>query len=209
MSASLKIALVGATGGLGRAIFEQASARGHAVTAVVRDVEKARSMFPGAMIDQVSVEDGHGLVEAFQGHDCVIEVVSNSLRPHGVAHIIAASESAQVPIFVACGGAGCLMTKEGSDAIRLCDAPGLSFLKNLTQMHLGVQSIAFASSIPTVMQICPPSMSDGALTSGFKPSKNISHGVQSASYSDFASVLLLSLESPLTYNRSMIGLNRI
>ena len=39
----MKIAVIGATGMAGRAIFEEATTRGHEVTAIVRNVEKARA----------------------------------------------------------------------------------------------------------------------------------------------------------------------
>ena len=38
----MKIAVIGATGMAGQAVFEEATKRGHAVTAIVRDADKAR-----------------------------------------------------------------------------------------------------------------------------------------------------------------------
>lgn len=80
-----KIAVVGATGGLGQRLVSQALAAGYAVTAAVRDGGKAASLFgPSVSVAVVDIASGEGLPAAFAGQDVVVEVISNSERPHGI-----------------------------------------------------------------------------------------------------------------------------
>ena len=78
-SNKMKVAVVGATGGLGREIVRQSLKRGYEVVAAVRDQAKATAMFAGqaVKIAQVNIDGGEGLKEAFAGVDCVLEVISN------------------------------------------------------------------------------------------------------------------------------------
>ena len=103
-----RIAVVGATGGLGQEIVLQSVAAGYEVIAVVRDVVKAKSMFESiASVVHIATADlssGEGLTEAFTGAQVVVEVVSNTERPHNIQNIVSKCETTGVSVFVACGG---------------------------------------------------------------------------------------------------------
>ncbi len=68
----MKIAVIGATGMLGRPVTEQLIEAGHDVTVLARDTDKARRMFPGgATVVRADVFDGDSLREGLRGHEGV------------------------------------------------------------------------------------------------------------------------------------------
>jgi len=68
----MHIAIIGATGYVGAAIRDEALARGHDVTAIVRHVEKLPS-HPHLTPKAVDVADGAALAEALSGQQAVIQ----------------------------------------------------------------------------------------------------------------------------------------
>ena len=57
------------------------------------------------------------------------------------------------------------------------------------------------------MQLSPPGMTTEEFTGQFKPTMNISGGVNSVSYKDVADVLMQALEDDSNdFNRTMIGI---
>ena len=209
-SLSKRIAIVGATGGLGQEIAKQSIASGYEVTAVVRDEAKAKSLFESSVtIKPVDLSTGEGLTDAFEGVDVVVEVISNSERPHGIQTIVSSCEKSSVKVFVACGGAGQLFIdpeKLNRLVTILETMPNMGWARPVTDLHMVVQDIAFKSSIPTVFQIAPPGMANESLTNKFTAAKDMNAGVSSVSYQDVASVLLETLKDAPSFNRAMMGI---
>jgi len=208
----MKIAVVGATGGLGQQIVKLGVARGHEMTCVVRNLEKAREMFGAeASIVVADLATGTGLDEAFAGKDAVVEVISNEERPHGIATIIAKCESNNVDKLAVIGGAGALYTSAEKNKrvyTDLAAMPGMEWITPITLLHLQVQELAFKSSVRVVMQIEPPGMTATEATGAFEATKQeVSAGVFSVSYADVAALFLDSLAAAADdNNRQMIGL---
>lgn len=75
-----KILVLGATGGTGRQIIEQALARGHQVTALVRSPEKAGPL-KGARLVVGDVSDENTLREAVRGQDAVLSALGTPASP--------------------------------------------------------------------------------------------------------------------------------
>lgn len=75
-----KILVLGATGGTGRLIVEQALARGHHVTALVRSPEKASGL-KGARLVVGDVRDEKVVREALKGQDAVISALGTPASP--------------------------------------------------------------------------------------------------------------------------------
>ena len=206
---TMQIAIVGATGGLGKEIVRQSLLRGYAVTAAIRDTAKAETLFEGkaVRIASVNLNSGAGLDEAFSGVNVVVEVISNDQRPSGVEKIVSACERANVKTFVACGGAGQLFQEDGSRVVTMLEKmPDMGWARPITDLHMRVQELSFASSIPMVLQIAPPGMNDGEASGTVKPCKDKPAGVFSTSYQDVAFCLLEALENP-EFNRSMMGIS--
>ena len=102
------IFLLGATGGTGRQVLSQGIARGHAVTALVRDPPRSGARLgPARVLRGDLLDDSVDLASAMRGHDAVVSTlgVGKSFRPNGLVRraapkIVRAMESAGVRRFV-------------------------------------------------------------------------------------------------------------
>lgn len=108
----MQLALIGATGRIGRHIAAEAAARGHAVTSLTREV--------------VDIFDRQALARALQGHDAVVSAYG--APTDALLHLLAtvatsvtqAARLAGVPRVLTIGGAGVLEVAPG---VRLGDTP--------------------------------------------------------------------------------------
>jgi uncharacterized protein len=66
----MKIAIVGATGFIGQHIFNEAVARQHQITALVRNLEKVTAA-AGVTAQALNLQDTQSLSAALAGHDAV------------------------------------------------------------------------------------------------------------------------------------------
>lgn len=69
---SLKLAVLGATGGTGLEIVRQAVERGHSVTAFVRSPERLKPFRDRITVQQGNLLNSAGLAGVIQGHDAVL-----------------------------------------------------------------------------------------------------------------------------------------
>jgi uncharacterized protein len=122
----MKIALIGATGYVGSAILQEALARGHAVTALVKHPEKVVAQ-DGVCAVGADVTDEDELAAQLSGHDAVISAFSGHAHGdvlgyylQGMASIVAATKRAGVPRLLVVGGAGGLEVAPG---VQLLDTP--------------------------------------------------------------------------------------
>lgn len=121
----MKIALIGATGNIGRHIAQEAIRRGHFVTAIVREKKTLPPEVDGAQTVVASLESQAALVEAIRGHD----VLASAYGPGNssidsivnTAHtLVTAARSAGIRRLVIVGGAGSLEVAPG---VQLVDTP--------------------------------------------------------------------------------------
>jgi putative NADH-flavin reductase len=82
----MKLLLLGATGRLGRELVGQGLARGHEITALVRNPEKLEVDHGALRVVRGDVLEGDGLASAAKGQDAVVSAlgVGASLRPRGL-----------------------------------------------------------------------------------------------------------------------------
>ena len=117
MKVAKKIALIGASGFIGSRLLAELSARGHAVTAIVRNPEKVASL-PGVTAVKGDVFDKDGLAKLLAGHDAVISAVHFSASDPQV--LLAAVKQSGVKRYLVVGGAGSLEVAPG---VKLFDTP--------------------------------------------------------------------------------------
>lgn len=86
----MNLVVLGATGGTGRLVVEQALAAGHTVTALVRSPEKLATSQPNVRVVTGSATDPESLERALEGADAVISTLG------GGGSVIADSTSAIV-----------------------------------------------------------------------------------------------------------------
>lgn len=121
----MKIALVGATGKIGRHIARSAMARGHAVTAVVRSDAHLPAELEGARITVAALDDSNALAAAIRGYDVLASAFGPA--PGDLAALaatakalIAAARTAGIKRLIVVGGAGSL---EAAPGLQLLDTP--------------------------------------------------------------------------------------
>lgn len=121
----MKIALVAATGKIGRQIAQQAIGRGHEVTAIVRRDTDLPPELAGARLVIAPLDDRDALVAAIRGNDVLASAYGPA--PGDYASIgkvadalVAAARDAGIRRLVVVGGAGSLEVAPG---LQLVDAP--------------------------------------------------------------------------------------
>jgi putative NADH-flavin reductase len=113
----MKVALIGASGKIGSQILAELVSRGHAVTAVARNIDKveARQNVTPAVGD---LADTGALAATLRGHDAIISSVRfRMFRP---AQLLDAVRASGVKRLLMVGGAGTLEVKPG---VALIDTP--------------------------------------------------------------------------------------
>jgi putative NADH-flavin reductase len=118
----MKIAIIGASGFVGAPVTAEALARGHEVTAIVRDISKLPP-HPRLHAFAANATDAETLAEALGGHDVAIHAFHPGksvpmteiydLFVEGHKAIIAAAKNSGVPRLLCVGGAASLKTEEG------------------------------------------------------------------------------------------------
>ncbi|PSJ59673.1 NAD(P)-dependent oxidoreductase [Pseudaminobacter soli (ex Li et al. 2025)] len=122
----MKIALIGASGFVGKAILKEAVSRGWNVTAIVRHPEKVEKL-PGVTAKQVDVNDVDALAKALSGHDVIVSSFNGgwgdpdiyNKHLNGSRDIVKAAKAAKTRLIVI-GGAGSL---EAAPGVQIVDTP--------------------------------------------------------------------------------------
>lgn len=109
----MKVLILGATGSIGRHLVPQALARGHEVTALVRDSRRLRETGPGMRVIEGDALDAAAVDRAVQGQDAVIYALGTrqlfkptTLFSDSTRILIAAMERHGVRRLVAITGVG-------------------------------------------------------------------------------------------------------
>ena len=113
----MKVVLIGASGFIGSRLLAELSARGHAVTAIVRNPEKIAAL-AGVTAVKGDVFDKNGLAKLLAGHDAVISAVHFSASDPQL--LLAAVKQSGVKRYLVVGGAGSLEVASG---VKLFDTP--------------------------------------------------------------------------------------
>lgn len=123
----MKVALIGATGFVGKALLEELLARGHDVTALARDPAKLEAR-PQLQVVKADVLNADEVRNAVAGVDTVIsaynagwanpDLYNEFLR--GTRAIVAGTKAAGVKRYIVIGGAGSLYAPDGT---QLVDSP--------------------------------------------------------------------------------------
>lgn len=115
------VTLIGASGFVGTAILNELLAKGHQVTAVVRNPEKISASSPNLSVVKADVADTNALVDACKGRDAVISaynpgwsnpnIYEETLRNYPL--ILDAVKKSGVKRLLCVGGAGTLFCAPG------------------------------------------------------------------------------------------------
>jgi len=102
-----RVLIVGATGGTGRQLVEQALERGHTVTALARDPSALRVEHPRLTVVRGNVLDYQSVEAAVRGQDAVVSALGHKrffgptrILSEGTRNVLHAVETHHVPRFV-------------------------------------------------------------------------------------------------------------
>jgi uncharacterized protein len=113
----MKIAIIGITGNVGSRLATELLRRGHEVTGIARNPNKASSQ-PGLALKEGDVKDQGKLADLLRGHNAVVHSVM--FVSTDVSNVIGATKKAGVPRLLVVGGAGSLEVAPG---LQLVDTP--------------------------------------------------------------------------------------
>lgn len=203
---AMRLFILGATGGVGRALVEQALQRGHHVTAFVRSPQKLDGI-AGTTVLRGDPRNAGQLRDALPGHDAVL----SSLGPTGIGPttIVADGARATVAAMQAIGlrrlllvGVAVLFENDGI----LPAIARRTFLRNVARDSAEMERVVAASGLDwTVAR--PPRLTDGKPTFAYGVADGrMPDGARlTISRADVAHFLLDEVERPAHVHR-IVGL---
>ncbi len=194
----LKLFVLGATGGTGRALLQQARGRGHLVTAFVRSPEKLWPLANGVTMVQGDPRDPDALLAAIPGHDAVVSAIGaaglgwSTIVGDCARSTVAAMEATGVRRLLVVGVAA-LFENDGF----LPAIARRTFLRNVARDHAEMERIVSQSGLDWTIAR-PPRMTNGARTQAWGAADGrMPPGARlSISRADVADFLLEELERP-------------
>ena len=164
---ALRLLILGATGGTGRALLEQARRKGHLVTAFVRSPDKLAGIGDGVT---VRPGDPHSVAElraALPGHD----VVLSTLGAPGPGHSTLLRDCAASTV-KAMQEAGVRRLMVVSAAVLFPEAPlgwlmRRTFLRNVAQDSIEMERVVMASGLDWTIAR-PPRLTNGPRTGRYR-----------------------------------------
>ncbi|QPF71734.1 NAD(P)-dependent oxidoreductase [Roseateles sp. DAIF2] len=126
----MKVALIGPTGFVGKAVLAELLARGHEVVALARDPAKLEAR-PGLTVVQADVLQAEAVAQAVRGSDAVVSAYNPGWGVadlyaeflQGTQAIYAGVKAAEVKRLLVVGGAGSLYAAPGLQIVDLPDFP--------------------------------------------------------------------------------------
>lgn len=201
----MQIALIGATGFIGSNLLREALARGHQVTALVRQPAK---LDPQQNLTAVRADvlDEAALAAQLRGHDAVLSAFSGHAQRNvydyymqGMRTIAAATKQADVPRLLVVGGAGSLEVAPG---VQLLDTPGFPEIYKATAegarqaLTLLRQEPALNWTMLSPAAVIAPGERTGTFRLGDDRLLVDAGGNSTISVEDYAVALLDELEKP-------------
>ncbi len=190
----MKIAIVGGTGNIGTRLTKEAVSRGHHVTTVSRNPDKAHK-HANVTAKKGDVTDPKSLAPLLAGNDVVISAVRFSELP--ADNVVGATKNAGVKRLLVVGGAASLKGKDGKlvfeslpEAWRGEAGAGIKFLDKLKTE--GALDWTFLS--PSAM--IGPGERTGTFRLGLEELLVDKDGKSHISYEDYAIAMIDELEKP-------------
>ena len=192
----MKVALIGATGRIGSKITAELLGRGHSVTAIVRNPDKAPG-HPNVKAVTGDVTDPDSVAALVRGHDAVIS--SAPFNPGISLKVLETVRKSGVKRYIAVGGAGSLKAADGKLVMDNPQIPAewLPSIKEgaeLLKLLRADQQLDWTFFSPAV-QIGPGERT-GKFRLGGDEVVATADGKSSISYDDYAIALVDELENP-------------
>jgi putative NADH-flavin reductase len=217
----VKLALVGATGGVGRQVLSQAVAAGHLVTAVVRNPSKL-SADVDVIRQDLATPDIEVLAAALRDVDAVISVVGPSRAAHAgivaratatITHAMAGTDVRRL-VVISAAPVGVVPSTHrphpprydpGDDLLmRYLLSPLIRRIFGGVYTDLAATEDLLRAGSLDWTAIRPPRLTDGPLTGAYRTAidRNLPHGL-TISRPDVAHLILTVLQQPETVRHSV------
>jgi putative NADH-flavin reductase len=209
----MRLFIIGATGGTGRALVQQALERGHHVTAFVRSPQKLGPARPGLDVIQGNPLDAEALGAALAGHDAVLSALGppgpgpTTIAGDGARSTVAAMHKAGVRRLLVVGVA-VLFEDIGFVAAILRG----TLLRNVAKDSAEMERIVRGSDLDWTI-VRPPRLTNGPLTARYAVADDrlptgTRGGTAAMSRADVAHFLLNELEHPAHLHR-IVGMGHV
>lgn len=191
----MKVAVIGASGRAGSRLVSELTSRGHAVTAIARNPEKA-PQGPLVTLKRGDVGDGAGLTDLLRGHDAVISAVR--FLDSDPATLVAAVRNSGVKRYLVVGGAASLEVAPGVTLLSTPQFPA-AYKAEATR---GAQFLDYLRGVDDLdwTFLSPSAMIDfGERTGKFRLGKDqllTNEKGSSISFEDFAVAMVDEIEKP-------------
>ena len=205
----MKVALIGATGFVGKALLEELLARGHDVTALVRDPAKLEAR-PQLQVVKADVLNADEVRTAVAGADTVIsaynagwanpDLYNEFMR--GSRAIVAGTKAAGVKRYIVIGGAGSLYAPDGTQIVDSPNFPaaiypGASAARDALTELRNETSLAWTQlSPPVAFHPGSPTERTGKYRVGSDTPLSTGEGPGTISAADLAVAVVDELEAP-------------
>jgi putative NADH-flavin reductase len=205
-SVPLRLFMLGATGGVGRALVDQARERGHQVTAFVRSPQRLGAPRAGVTVREGDPRNVAALSAALPGHDAVV----SALGPPGPGRTTILRDCARSTV-AAMQVAGVRRLLVVSAAMLFEDG-GILFavmrrvlLRNVAEDSAEMERVVMASGLDWTIAR-PPRLTNGPLTQHYRVEDGrMPHGRISVSRADVAHFLLGEVEDA-AHTRQIVGM---
>jgi putative NADH-flavin reductase len=189
----MKIALLGATGNVGRRLVAELRSRGHDVTGIVRTAPPEDT---GVALRIADANDADALADAIRGQDALM--VSARFVSTDANVILSAMRTAGVSRVLAVGGAGTLFVSPG---VRLLDSPALpeAFRPEVNAGTAFLDALRASDTDWTFLSPAAnfgPGERTGTYRLGADDLMRDANGESRISYEDLAKALVDELETP-------------
>jgi len=192
----MKVAVIGATGKIGSKITAELLRRGHSVSAIVRNPEKAPN-HPQVTAVKGDVTAPQAVAAAVRGHDAVIS--SAPFNPGISVKVLEAVRKSGVRRYIAVGGAGSLKAADGklvmdNPQIPAEWLPSIREGAELLRLLRAESELEWTFFSPAVF--IGPGERTGKFRLGTDEVVMAADGKSSISYDDYAIALVDELERP-------------
>jgi len=192
----MKVALIGATGKIGSKITAELLRRGHSVSAIARNPDKAPSDANVTAV-KADLSDPAGVATSVRGHDAVIS--SAPFNPGMSAKVLEAVRKSGVKRYIAVGGAGSLKSPDGklvmdNPKIPAEWLPSIKEGAELLRLLRASPELEWTFFSPAVF--IGPGERTGKFRLGGDEVVAAADGKSSISYDDYAIALVDELERP-------------
>jgi len=199
----MKVAIIGASGTIGKRITEEALRRGHDVTAILRNPVRLEQDHERLNKVKADVMDPSSLEEAIQGHDAVISAFGPKFGQEeellaAARTIVEGTKRGGVSRLLIVGGAGSLI---GDSGVPIMDTPEFpEEIRPLARAHADAYDIYKESDLDwtyvSPAAVIEPGKRTGQFRIGMDRLVTDESGSSRISVEDFAAAMIDELDDP-------------